>query len=557
MGVYGESDQVTHSSPPIATQAEIKRQKREKQQLLRKSPEKLHIDFTNDQKISDIQFFTNRKEIWVQGCMNYYERLHEAGDVGEPVARQRLRPQGVLITVPQVANTTPYITIWIYSTGIVLIQGECFREFENVFYKIKEILDNNHGDTTSKPIKNDTVLHENCVLDEHLSSQTNEDDVILTETDAKLTAADDEHVSVENSKSPSHTTLERGEVHLDRLKGEVAEVQDELARSNRRIDTLLFLLKERDARLSSHRQAMKTFTKKLAQHKRRIIKQTRANEALIEEKIKLSKEITYLTTKLYERDMLNKDNFKDQLGEPLIDDDATPVPEFIEPTIRRKQRRRMENKSVTNVKNARKPTDTGANIPTVVGLPTHQQTSQVNNKTIPIIGDSNLRHMGRIINTNLIHNRDVNATACVFTNPGMRVEDLLRRLPNFLGDKLPGVPDVILHVGTNNIETELLQTTIDRFKRLVLTVNKHAQDRVFHLTEVPPQHNVKTNVKIQQLNVAIKDMCKESTNVRFIQSNLDPLLHLRDNDIHLNWHGKQELANVIGSVVAAAVSSAV
>ena len=226
--------------------------------------------------------------------------------------------------------------------------------------------------------------------------------------------------------------------------------------------------------------------------------------------------------------MSNKDDFKDQLGEPLIDDDATP--EFIEPTIRRKQRRRMENKSVTNVKNARKPTDTGANIPTLVGLHTHQKTNQVSNKTIPIIGDSNLRHMGRIINTNLIHNRDVNATACVFTNPGMRVEDLL----NFLGDKLPGVPDVILHVGTNNIETELLQTTIDRFKRLVLTVNKHAEDRVFQLTEVPPQHNVKTNVKIQRLNIAIKDMCKESTNVRFMQSNLDPPLHLRDNDIHLN-----------------------
>ena len=92
--------------------------------------------------------------------MNYYERLHEAGDVGEhAVARERLRPQGVLITVPQVANTTPYITIWIYSTGIVLIQGEYFREFENVFHKIKEILDNNHGDTTSESIKNDTVLH--------------------------------------------------------------------------------------------------------------------------------------------------------------------------------------------------------------------------------------------------------------------------------------------------------------------------------------------------------------------------------------------------------------
>ena len=83
----------------------------------------------------------------------------------------------------------------------------------------------------------------------------------MTETDAKLTAADDEYVSVENSKSPSHPTLEREEAHLDRLKEEVADVQDELARSNRRIDTLLFLLKERDARLSSHRQAMKTFTK--------------------------------------------------------------------------------------------------------------------------------------------------------------------------------------------------------------------------------------------------------------------------------------------------------
>ena len=137
------------------------------------------------------------------------------------------------------------------------------------------------------------------------------------------------------------------------------------------------------------------------------------------------------------------------------------------------------------------------------------------------------------------------------------MEDLLRRLPNFLGDKLPGVPDVILHVGTNNIETELLQTKIDRFKRLVHTVKKHAQDRVFHLTEVAPQHNVKTKVKIQKLNTAIKEMCKESTNVRFIQTNLDLLLHLRDNDIHLNWQGKQELANVMGSVVATAVSSGV
>ena len=67
------------------------------------------------------------------------------------------------------------------------------------FHKMKKILDNNHGDTTSGPIKNDTVLHENCVLNDHLSSQTSEDDVILTETDAKLTAADDEYVSVENS----------------------------------------------------------------------------------------------------------------------------------------------------------------------------------------------------------------------------------------------------------------------------------------------------------------------------------------------------------------------
>ena len=52
-------------------------------------------------------------------------------------------------------------------------------------------------------------------------------------------------------------------------------------------------------------------------------------------------------------------------------------------------------------------------------------------------------------------------------------------------------------------------------------------------------------------------MCKESTNVRFIQTNLDLLLHLQDNDIHLNWQGKQELANVMGSVVATAVSSGV
>ena len=68
--------------------------------------------------------------------------------------------------------------------------------------------------------------------------------------------------------------------------------------------------------------------------------------------------------------------------------DTSPDSEFIKPTIRRKQHRRMEKKSVTNVKNVRKPTDTGANIPTVVGLP--RPTHQVSNKTIPIIGDSNL-----------------------------------------------------------------------------------------------------------------------------------------------------------------------
>lgn len=141
----------------------------------------------------------------------------------------------------------------------------------------------------------------------------------------------------------------------------------------------------------------------------------------------------------------------------------------------------------------------------------------------------------------------------MYVNSGMKIEDMHRRLPNFL-EKHPSVPDVILHVGSNNVRDDTLEELINKFERLINTVEMHAKDNTFHLLEIPPQSCSDCLAKVSEINTYLRLRCKDSCNVNFWDTNL-LYSHLKKDGIHLTNLGKNELATVISELVKRVVTS--
>jgi hypothetical protein len=143
-----------------------KRIKRLKQREMKANPETLYVDYgegygmygqsidsnqSADLQILDVQFYTSRPSAWVRASMSHLQDQYARGEVPSP---PEMVKQGVgnQIKIKQTDSFVNFITIFIYNSGTVLIQGASFESWCNTeFVKVLSSINSTDG---SKPTAN-------------------------------------------------------------------------------------------------------------------------------------------------------------------------------------------------------------------------------------------------------------------------------------------------------------------------------------------------------------------------------------------------------------------
>lgn len=115
---------------------------------LKSNPDTLHLDLKTggatatigSTKASDVQFYTEYRQEWKTVCLAHFNKDHEAGLNGIPYEKFTKNDDQQII-VPCIDNANrAHTTITFFDTGIVMVQGEHFRDFPSTFPSLKYIV---------------------------------------------------------------------------------------------------------------------------------------------------------------------------------------------------------------------------------------------------------------------------------------------------------------------------------------------------------------------------------------------------------------------------------
>ena len=145
-------------------------------QKMKKRPETIFYDFkyecddSNVMTLSDdpsnAKFLTARSDIWLSACPQYYNSLHDQGTLKKrPEIRHYMYGKQVLVPDNRSPDSSCYVTVFVYKTGVVLIQGHDCAKWETsdmpaIKSIVKDMESESHQSTTTDPIVDEQLLHE-------------------------------------------------------------------------------------------------------------------------------------------------------------------------------------------------------------------------------------------------------------------------------------------------------------------------------------------------------------------------------------------------------------
>ncbi|CAB4024720.1 Furin [Paramuricea clavata] len=193
---------------------------------------------------------------------------------------------------------------------------------------------------------------------------------------------------------------------------------------------------------------------------------------------------------------------------------ATQVPK----QDQRHERNRHSKKDSQQVKEANIPKNTKHNRPTVA-----------------ILGDSMLKHLNP---RKIQHGLDHKVTIKTF--PGAGVDEMIHYVRPTLQKK---TNHVVLHVGTNDLQTKSPDTLITAISRLGETITQEGNGNELTLSEVITRNdNANLADKVNVFNKKLDELCTEHNCRGLIKHDNITKVHLNNYGLHLNQKGTSTLA---------------
>ena len=153
----------------------------------------------------DLQFYTPRAEDWVRIAMDYLGQQFKQDNIPDtPTLTTKSNGKQIKVRHPHQEENTHYVTIFVYNTGTVLIQGaECVEWCRANFSVLKKTLDEGRKVATDLPIERSPVQnHPRCPVTPHHD--------YITADKLRVTLPDKPSHSVESSEyldESRHLTL--------------------------------------------------------------------------------------------------------------------------------------------------------------------------------------------------------------------------------------------------------------------------------------------------------------------------------------------------------------
>ena len=200
----------------------------------------------------------------------------------------------------------------------------------------------------------------------------------------------------------------------------------------------------------------------------------------------------------------------------------------------KEKQRHVENKS---------PQNKDIKHPKVTNSQGNKLLTDKKKSNIYILGDSMVKH---IEGWKLTKKTDKNHKIYVRSFPGAKVKFMKDYAKPCIRENDPD--HVILHVGTNELNSELLP---ERIAKSIVDVAKNikSEKRSVSISGVVPR-NDDLNNKASEVNKELSRMCKKEKLPFLEHSNINPRAHLNKSRIHLNRNGSEKLGkNFVDFVV--------
>lgn len=153
-------------------------------------------------------------------------------------------------------------------------------------------------------------------------------------------------------------------------------------------------------------------------------------------------------------------------------------------------------------------------------------------KSVLIIGDSIIKHIEpRKLSKKTVYKRSF---------PGRRAEEIHDEIDNIqMNDELSYV---IIHVGTNNLPSESVDSCVRQIQKLALKTRRKFQNSKIGISSIIHRDDINVSAKLSAVNGKLKEMANNDDFVFIDNSRIDGTC-LNGSKLHLNAKGSAYLAN--------------
>ena len=538
-----DADYTYSPDPATTTRTKIRKRQRKDTAAMKKQPEHVFIDYKYedlngsgilalDGEPTNAKFYTDKPVLWKNSLLEYHMNLYQQ-DIHSQMPSFRPSEHGDQLVVK--GNYTDerefLVTVFVYKTGVVLIQGKDFITWvdndlpiiralvEDDKHAVNRSLNESRAKSTPQRVRPAAPVNSPTPRLRELMVST------PTYTNKSSTPQDLEH-----STEDSDSLVQARDAELQDLKEFCDNVQQ--------MSTIEF---NNDQNSRNDDATTETLFDCIGCHASQLI-MSQLNEELakLEEKIQNNEASRILKMKLVESEATNKallernillESRVDRLSIQTTSLDPSSTSEDM-PT-----RDITANRSSVNASNAGPAIlKAGQLVKSTEDIITKTQTPQKPQKVrLSGVGDSNLRECGARLNSD-----HVNSIAWVY--PGANFRDLASTIQ----DKDTEDTDIIaVHLGTNDaLNTPIEGHALLGIKRVMDNIKHHVKTPLL-ICAVPPTTNRSANKTRSMINEYLDFECSRNPHqMRFVNNHLT-LKDIEQDGIHLTPYGKDKLCRAI------------
>lgn len=546
-----------------------KKMKKKKQNTLKNNPEILYCDYdkngfdwyemvksmTDVQTIHDIQFFTNRPQIWKDRCFEFFKAEHINGSIEKKPIVEENGP-GHRIFIPSNDTTEgKEISVFVYDNGSVMVQGSGLEKWSsNYFPKLLGLING-----TKRPTKenrtgqsqNDTPA--NYPMEDQPDplpepEQTSIADRCPITTSPQIsTPVINILTSTPNSRTSEETVMLQEFQDKDLLDSLLLDeaasllVQNEVYQLERAelIDKIAKLELQVECKIADNlalQVVVESKNKKESEYVERIMKlelqvECKSSEiqalskSRVEIKSQSNEKIQRLESKILEKEnnILKADEDKKKFKSTIskLKSDIKGLSKKIDTMTKLK----VNDASQSHVTS---PNDTRPVQPTNSSLSPNTQNN-TNNPLAPIpqngqlasqerakkmvdvkiVGDTNVRGLGPRTKTKTI-------TTTVTTLGQSGIENVLKT------NSVCGPEDyLVISCGKYDIPGNSVNLNCQKYQKSLEDLSNSCTNKHIIVTEIPPHRSIASQKHVTELNKCIKSKCLELPNVHFLETDLD------------------------------------